>query len=176
MKEVVLMRRMFVVLGLMAVMAAIAALTAGAALAQAQTETSIIRESFEIIGENRCTGEPILIEGDFQQVTHTTLSENGSHVVISSNIRNVSATGLQTGDEYLITGTAHTVQSELSNGIQVSNDGAAEVVVSKDGSPNALIHLLFKYTFDADDGQPSMVVEVTTIGCTPEVETTHAHS
>jgi hypothetical protein len=156
-----------------ALMAAIVALTAGTALAQAETETSIRREPFAFIYDNRCTGEPMLIEGSFQQVTHTTLSENGYHVVISSHISNVTGTGLQTGDEYRITGTAHTVQGSLRNGIEVSNDGTTEVVVSKDGSPNALLRLLFKYTYDADDGQPNMAVVGETIGCTPEVETTH---
>ena len=166
------MRRIGVVLGVAVVIAAAVALAAGTALAQAETETSIRREPFAFIYDNRCTGEPMLIEGTFQQVTHTTLNENGHHVASSSHISNVSGTGLQTGDEYRITGTAHTVQSSLRNGIELSNDGTTEVVVSKDGSPNSVVLLLFKYTVDVTDGQPSMVVEVVSFRCTPEGETT----
>src|SRR5215211_5704595 len=86
-EEVVLMRRIGVVLGVAVVIAAAVALAAGTALAQAETETSIRREPFAFIYDNRCTGEPMLIEGTFQQVTHTTLNENGHHVASSSHIR-----------------------------------------------------------------------------------------
>jgi hypothetical protein len=157
------MKRVGVVLGVAMVMVA---LTGGTALAQAETETSRVREPFALVGDNPCTGEPMQLEGEFQQVTHTTLSQNGYHTVSSSHIINMTGTGLQTGDKYRITGTAHTVGASLRNGIEVSNDGATEVVISKGSSPNALVHLLFKYTVDAD-GQPNMVVTAETIRCTP---------
>ena len=57
------MKRIGVVLGVAAVMAAIVALTAGTAQAQAETDTTHTREPASFFIENPCNGEVILVEG-----------------------------------------------------------------------------------------------------------------
>jgi predicted hotdog family 3-hydroxylacyl-ACP dehydratase len=58
-------KRMGIVLGVAALMAAIMALAAGTALAQAETETFHNTGTFTFTVENPCTGEEVLFEGKF---------------------------------------------------------------------------------------------------------------
>ena len=106
------MRRIRVVLGVAVVMAAAVALTAGAALAQAETGT--INEQIPFSGEetvNECTGEPVTIEGTIHTLFHTTNTENGGmHFVGHFNVqgRGVSPSGakyvLVSGDNFIVNG------------------------------------------------------------------------
>jgi hypothetical protein len=70
-REVVLVRRIGVVLGVAAVMATVIALTAGTALAQAQSDTFVTRDPVMLRLPNPCMpGEEIFFEGTFQVVGH----------------------------------------------------------------------------------------------------------
>jgi len=176
-KEVALMRRIVVVLGVTAVMAAAVALTAGTALARAETET--FQNTGEVIPftiENPCTGEEILFEGKVRNPVHTTLNENGYHDVTRGVLIDVTGTGLQTSDKYRLVNAGGLAEySEIEGevgGLYVNNDETIFMVVSEGASPNFLMHLLYKVTFDTADGQPGLVFAAETIGCTPEVETT----
>jgi hypothetical protein len=55
-------------------------------------------------------GEPVVFEGTVHRLVHVTENENGYHVTFHANPRQVSGTGLITGDKYQARGefTAHT--------------------------------------------------------------------
>ena len=170
------MKRIVVVVGVAAVMAATVALTAGVALAQAETETFHIRGTSTFTVENPCTGEEILFEGKFHNPQHTTLNESGYHFVTRGMVIDVTGTGLQTGDKYRFINAGGIVgYSEIEDevgGLNVNNYEGIFMVVSEGASPNFLMHLLYKVTFDTADGQPGLAFTAETIGCTPEVEPT----
>jgi hypothetical protein len=166
------MRRISVVLGVAGVMAATVALAAGTALARAETETIRTEEPFTETIDNPCTGEPILFEGTLHRTTHTTLNETGYHFVSRYNASDVTGTGLLTGDTYTAPGAGITVGSSLVNGQNTNTEEFFLVYASNGDSPNFILHFLIKTT---TNDQQQMAVEVTTIGCTPEVETTHTH-
>jgi hypothetical protein len=161
---------------LLVAIAAIVVVSAGAALAQAETTTFHNRGQITFTIDNPCTGEEILFEGRFHNPQHTTLNDNGYHVVTRGNVMDVTGTGLLTGDRYRFINAGGLVEySEIEGevgGLYVNNDETIFMVVSQGASPNFLMHLLYKVTFDTADGQPSLVFAADTIGCTPEVETT----
>jgi hypothetical protein len=170
------MKRISIVLGVAALMAVMVALAAGTAFAQAETETFHNRGTFTFTVENPCTGEEVLFEGKFNNTVHVTLNKNGYHDVTRSQVSDVTGTGLQTGDKYRFINAGGLAEySEIEEevgGLYVGNDETMFMVVSEGSSPNFLMHLLYKVTFDTADGQPGLVFEAQTIGCTPEVETT----
>jgi hypothetical protein len=170
------MKRIVVVVGVAAVMAAAVALTAGAALAQAETETWHNRGQSNFTIENPCTGEEVLVENTFHNVIHVTLNENGYHTHSHASATDATGTGLQTGDEYrFINAGGFTEWQEIvdeTSGLYVNNYEVIYMVVSEGASPNFLMHLLYKVTSDTADGQPGLVFRAETISCTPEVEPT----
>jgi hypothetical protein len=70
------MKRISVVLGLAVLMAATVVLTAGAALAQAQTITSTDQTTFNQTFQS-CTNELVQIQGTLNTVAHSTIDANG---------------------------------------------------------------------------------------------------
>jgi hypothetical protein len=174
--EVVLVRRIGIVLGVATVMAAIVALTAGTALAQSETETFRIRDTIAFIWENPCTEEEILFEGDFQNVFHSTLNEKGYHNFSRGNAVGITGTGLETGDEYRFINAGGYTQNQLANGMFIDNNKAAQLLVSDGNSPNTILQVVTKATFDDVDREPFLIFDITTFGCTPEVETTQTRS
>jgi hypothetical protein len=165
------MRRIGVVLGVAVVMAAAVALTAGAALAQSETETFHIRDMTSFILDNPCTEEEILFEGDFHNVVHTTLNEQGGHTQSLTTNIGITGTGLETGDKYRFINAGGFQQSGLANGMSVDNNHVILLVVSEGSSPDLILQIVTKVMRD-EDGEPFLGFEIITNGCTPEVETT----
>lgn len=171
-KEVVLVRRIGIVFGVAAVMAAAVALTAGTALAQAITDHSRTNEPFTEIIENPCTGEEILFEGTFRQVTHFVQNDNGLHGGVIEVVT-ATGTGVESGERYRFINSVNSAFYNGNDGMVVDDVGREILVVSNGASPNFVTHLRAKATTDLDDGQPSTSFEMAVVGCTPEVETTH---
>ena len=135
------MRRIVVVLGVAVLMAATVVLTAGTALAQAETATfnEWIPISEEL--ENNCTEEPFTLEGTFHMLLHGTTTENGNQYALYHH--NVQAEGvspsgakyvatsvdqtLSTGD---LTGNTHTVSARLKIHRQ-GEDGIEEDFIAR---------------------------------------------
>jgi hypothetical protein len=165
------MRRIGVVLGVAVVMAAAVALTAGAALAQSETETFHIRDMTSFTFENPCTEEEILFEGDFQNVQHITLNEQARNVLSLTTNIDITGTGLETGDKYRFINTGGFQQSGGANGMSVDNNHVILLLVSEGNSPDLILQIVTKVMRD-EDGEPFLGFEIITNGCTPEVETT----
>jgi hypothetical protein len=101
-KEVVLMRRVIVVLGVAAVMAATLALTAGVALAQ-EAKPDHYRERLPVSEEwtNWCTGETVTWEGTVQMVY--TFGESAGGNVLSAGLHLVQLQGTSdSGARYIL--------------------------------------------------------------------------
>lgn len=105
---------------------------------------------------------------------HVTQTEDGRHDVITTNTRDVTGTGLQTGDEYrfINAGTSQDNSVDLNQGdssIQEDNQAANLMVISDGASPNFLVHGVYHETFNAD-GQPLVFFQVIVSGCTTDLE------
>jgi hypothetical protein len=99
------MRRLMI---LLAVMGAMCALSAGAALAQAESETIVDRQPFEATVSNPCNGEFIPLTGHFTTVYHVTTNDNGEDLtVISQQTFIGSGVGEITGARYQVNNTSH---------------------------------------------------------------------
>jgi hypothetical protein len=172
------MRRITLLLCVVAVVVAIVVLTAGTAFAQAETQKYLNSGEFTTTFENPCTGEDILFEGTYRNPVHATLNKNGYHTVSRSTEINATGTGSETGDKYRLInpgGFAESSQFPKTEGevggLLVDNEEGILMVVSEGASPNFLIHFLYKVTYDTEDGQPSLVFEAETGGCTSDIET-----
>lgn len=89
-------RRNWIILcGLGALFSAVVPTSSG--LAKAETETTVVRESFTDAFPHPCTGVEVSFEGTFQVVFHVTMNDDGStHVAVegnASNARGVDADG-----------------------------------------------------------------------------------
>jgi hypothetical protein len=160
-------KRIVVVLGVTALLAAVAALVAGTALAQPKGEHFQIREPITFTDYNPCTGEEILWEGIHTSNIHVTTNATGRHVVSNFTIM-LTGTGLETGDEYRGTGASGVREHQLSTGPSdtpryVYNETSMGVTISKGGSPNAL----GRYQVRVTQGG---YVEVLSRECTTNVE------
>jgi hypothetical protein len=100
------MKRISFVLGLAVLMAATVVLTAGAALAKAETVQSV--ENIPVSGEladNPCTDEPVTLEGTLHLVRHTTTTPDGRDVSTVSSTFQGHGVGALSGTQYtLVTG------------------------------------------------------------------------
>lgn len=157
------------ILLLMAV-AATLLMASGTALARAATETHNVKQPESFTIDNPCTGEPILVEGVFHHVVHVTQTEEGYHFVTRTNTRDVTGTGLQTGDEYRFINVAGEVGGYVINGVSTSTSEVSFLVVTEGASPNFILHATQVHVVD-EDFDPSVIFEVTTRGCTPDIET-----
>lgn len=82
----------------------------------------------------------------------------------------ITGTGLETGNEYRFINPGGVTQNLLANGMFTDNNGATQLLISEGNSPNAILSFVAKATLD-EDGEPGLVFEIATFGCTPEVET-----
>jgi hypothetical protein len=99
------MKRISIVLGLAVLMAAAVVLTAGTALAQAETSTT--NERIPLIGEtqpedNPCTGELITWEGTLHLVSHMTTTPDGSQTGAGNFTFKAHGVGASSGTEYVL--------------------------------------------------------------------------
>lgn len=164
------MKRVIVVLGVAASMAAVVVLLAGTALAQSVTETINVKDAQSFTWYNECTGEEILFEGDFHSLIHTTRNDGGYHVVSQATLMDTTGTGLQTGNRYRFINPGGISEHSLSNGMLVSSSTATQILVGAGRTPKAILHVGFKIAFD-EDGQPNLVFLIENFGCTPGVQT-----
>jgi hypothetical protein len=104
-QEVVLMRRIFVVLTLGTL---ITGLVAAPTAAKAEVETF----PFQFISENPCTGEHIEWTGTATTVSQDIENANGRHFAFHTRL-NVFGTGLQTGDTYRLVNSGTNVGNEV---------------------------------------------------------------
>jgi hypothetical protein len=110
------MRRIVTVLGVAALMAATVALTAGAALAQAETVTVNERTTQVEELENPCTGEPITFETTLHTISHmTTTEEGGLHLSSHFNVQGVGVS--PSGAKYVINNVESTI-ANLPSGVE----------------------------------------------------------
>jgi len=165
------MRRLSVVLGVAAVMAAIVALMTGTALAQAETDTSQTTEPLSFLLENPCNGEEILVEGEVRVLSHTTQNEQGSHSLFLFT-EPLSGTGLETGDKYRFITVGHETTRDLANGVNGFAGTQPFLVTSEGASPNFIFFITHQAVFD-DDGQPTHDFQTAVFGCTSDIETIH---
>jgi hypothetical protein len=99
------MKRISIVLGLAVLMAATVVLTAGAALAQAETVQRVekIPVSGELAAEdNPCTGELITFEGTLHLVHNMATTPNGRQVITYSSTFQGHGVGALSGTQYTI--------------------------------------------------------------------------
>jgi hypothetical protein len=156
---------------LLTAMAAVLLMASGLALAQTATETLNVNRMERFTIDNPCTGEPILVEGVFHHLVHVTRTEEGYHFVIRTNTQDVTGTGLQTGDEYRFINVGGAVGSDVINGVATNTDEGSFMVVTQGASPNFIIHGTLHAVVD-QDFDPYVIFEVSTVGCTPDIETT----
>jgi hypothetical protein len=159
------MRRAILLLTAMALL-----MVSGVALAHAATETLNVKKQERFTIDNPCTGERILVEGVFHYLTRVTQNENGYHFVIRTNTEDVTGTGLQTGDEYRFINVSGAVGGSVINGVNTNIDEVSFMVVTEGASPNFILHATEVLLFD-EDFDPYVIFEVSTVGCTPDIET-----
>ena len=97
------MKRISFVLGSAVLMAATVVLTAGAALARAETVQSV--EKIPVSGEladNPCTGELVTLEGTLHLVRNTTTTPDGREVSTFSSTFQGHGVGALSGTQYTI--------------------------------------------------------------------------
>ena len=163
------MRRILMVLSAGVIIVSMAAVMASTALGQARTETYNVSQPESFAFDNPCTGEPILVEGVFHHVVHVTETKNSYHYVIHTNSTDVTGTGEQTGDEYRFVNLYNGAGSGNVKGADTINETLSLKIVSEGSSPDFILQLVNKYTFD-EDGKPSVGLQKVTAGCPPEVE------
>jgi hypothetical protein len=160
-------RRSITLLAALAVMLVVAS---GVAVAQAATETLNVNQPERFTIDNPCTREPVLVEGVFHHLVHVTQTEEGYHFVIRTNTHNVTGTGLRTGDEYRFINVGGSVGGDVVDGVSHATDEVSFMVVTQGASPNFILHGTSVLVFD-EDFDPYVIFEVSTVGCTPEIET-----
>jgi len=175
------MKRISIVLGLAVLMAATVVLTAGAALAQATTETFNVSSPVSFTIDNPCPGyeEPILVEGVFHHVVQVTQvdlpnTQPGTDIfkyTNSTNTTNVTGTGLETGDEYRFINQGGLFETtlpadETSQGIAFTNtEELSYIVVSNGASPNFMLHGTWKTVY-REGTEPTIQLENVWTSCT----------
>ncbi len=148
------MKRVGVVWGVVTVLAAALAVTAGAALAQSESsKPSTTEEKVYFLWYHPCVGEDILFEGDE-----------------SDRLPQFTGTGLETGDKYHFVNPGRNTLRETASGLLISNEGATQLLISNGGSPNVLLHYFIMGRTDPVDGQPSFSIERFTYRCIPNGE------
>jgi hypothetical protein len=131
------MKRISIVLGLAVLMAATVVLTAGAALAQAETSTT--NERIPMSGEtapedNICNGELITWEGWLHSVAHVTTAPDGSQQNgVSSFTFKAHGVG-SSGTQYVIV-LSNPVRSvfDPNTGMYIQTNNVNQVWISKGG-------------------------------------------
>jgi hypothetical protein len=98
------MRRLVI---LLAVMGAMVALSAGAALPQAASETVVDTQRVSYTVANPCNGEFVLLTGHETIVSHLTTKDNETVAVISQYTFQASGVGEITGANYQVNNTSH---------------------------------------------------------------------
>jgi hypothetical protein len=167
------MKRIVVVLGMTALMSAVAALVAGTALAQAQTERFQITEPLEFVAEaTDCTGEDILFEGVLHTNIVVTTNGNVRHVVSRNNAIDLTGTGLETGDEYRLTLGGSLTENQIKGDRYVYAEEGHSVLISEGDSSNQRTHYRSIVVYDFTHDQPSVSIDAFSLDCTPGDTTT----
>jgi hypothetical protein len=150
------MKRITVVLGLAALMAAV---IAGPVSAQAVTETS--KETFHLSNAVQdCDGGESVVESIARVVVHTTTDENGGiHSFVNLSLHGVTATDAN-GE------TVHFVAHEHFGGyeLEVPRTGTSTNtvrIISSSPSDNRLITTFFHFTVNANGELTSQTYDVT---------------
>jgi cyclophilin family peptidyl-prolyl cis-trans isomerase len=146
------MKRIVVVLGVAAVMAAAVALTAATAFAQATPVTVNERIPISGEGENPCTGETFTFEGTLHLVVHVTYDGNESHHVI--NQLNLQGRGVSpSGAKYVLGLVEHggqniTFEDETHAEIAKSNHTATSTIkVLRQGEDGTTEDFMARFIF-----------------------------
>ncbi len=156
------MRRIFVVLGVAVVMAAIVALAAGTALAQANDGATSIREPFTAEGFNPCNGETYFVEGFLHFVSNTTVDSSGTpHEVLHLNQVGVKGVG-ESGATYsfIATNNINSMPLDMSAGEQTLTLDFRVLRQGRDGTRDDFMgHLTFHVTQNANGELTAEVAE-----------------
>ncbi len=152
-------------------MAAALAGSAGAALAQAQTDTFIAKQPITFGATNPCNGEFIEFSGTFILQGHTTYDANGNqHSSSGSAAINITGTGEQSGAEYryIVGGDRHIVHESLAEPFppEIRSDVFTLNIVSSEGTPNFLMHVTAHYAYNVATGEFTADVNNVNTECT----------
>jgi hypothetical protein len=157
---------------LLAIMAAALAVSAGAVLAQAQTDTVIAREPVAFGATNPCNGEFIEFTGTFLFQGHNTYDATGNqHSSVGSVAMNITGEG-ESGTQYryIVGGGRYIVHETLADPPPIIPEMTTEVftfqIVSTGDSPNFLMHVTTHYTYNVALGEYTVVVENVRTECT----------
>jgi hypothetical protein len=160
------MKRIVVVLGVAAVMAAMGAAYAGVAMAQATTTTETYWFPINEQTGDPCTGEPILITGQTRNVVHETVDNNGTlHIESASVFVKTTAENLDTGERYRVVGNGILAQNTgvdetgeyQSPPFTATNVAFVQYVSTTDRTDNFYIRFQIHITYDAN-GEPTAFV------------------
>jgi hypothetical protein len=140
----------------LAVMGTALALAAGMALAQASTDTFNEKVPFNLVAENRCTGEPVRFTGNLLIVFHVTEdAKGGIHVQEHFQPQGVSGTGLESGEQYRAVGvTRRDLYIAPGEEVREFTIVSRFYLVSNGPSENMLVAATTHVTFNAK-GEPT---------------------
>jgi hypothetical protein len=150
------MKKLLVLIGLVAVLAATAASSSGSAQADAlaPADTLTVNTFFPITllvfvpCANGGAGEDVLLSGTLHDLFHITINDNSLHVKTHDQPQGISGTGLVTGDKYQATGVT---QDEFNTSF-----GAEETfinnfrIIGQGNGNNFLVHENFHVTINAN--------------------------
>src|SRR5215207_8882702 len=137
------MRRLVI---LLAVMGAMLALSAGAALPEAETETFTDTFTNAAVTVNPCNGEPIVGEATYHITGHFTDSTHRYVIIELINFK-LSSAGLVTGADYQASFMFKETQlGEALPTNQVNTPEVSFLVIAVGGDPDFVSHSLFHMT------------------------------
>ncbi len=163
------MSRTVLLLTSTAVAALVSVLASGLALAQATTEH--ISETVPLVDitfDNPCTGEPMEVTGEVHITGNVTFdAEGGVHGIFTERFNDVKATGVESGEEYVVT---QVIQFN-NNARQFGGFPPAEetgtsslLFTSKGSSDDFLAHFTFHITVNSN-GELTSTVAVAKVEC-----------
>ena len=162
------MKRVTIALTLVA---AALAVSSGAALAQAQTDTFVAKDTITFGAANPCNGEFIEFTGTFLLRGHSTYDANGNqHSTSGSAAMNIVGTGEQSGALYrYIVGGAQSVSHEtLAEPFrpEIRSDVSTLNIVGSGDAPDFLMHVTSHYTYNVASGEFTAEVDNVHTECT----------
>ena len=158
------MKKLLVLIGLVGVLAGVAASSSRSAPADTLTVSTIFPINLIVFVPcaNGGLGEDVLLTGNLHDLFHITINDNSLHVKVHDQPQGISGTGLVTGDKYQATGVT---QDEFNTSF-----GAEETfinnfrIIGQGNGNNFLVHDNFHVTINAN-GTVTALHDNVTIDC-----------
>ncbi len=149
---------------LLAVMGTTLALAAGMALAQATTDTFVVKQPFNKTLFNPCTGEEVQFTGDILFLYRETRDPNGGfHIEQHTSGAGVTGTG-ESGTQYRLVGVARQGVYFAPGETREATSVQSLRLVSNGSSDNYVLVTQIHVTFNAN-GEPTVVLFREDIEC-----------